>query len=91
MSGLLFFLIAGLGAASARAGSEFATDRGWLHFNGYSHHFAADDANDRLLGIGYPFVETRGTRLKVRAYYIPPVRRASDEQLAIQLVWALRR
>lgn len=159
MRRLLFFLIACAVAAHLHAESEFAAHRGWLHLNGYSHHFAVDDANDRLLGIGYthyrrlygrvlpawefdafqdsakkfsgyvghswtlplralscgvtgaimyhrnfaaqnqlktlpvafPFVESRGTGLKVRAYYIPPLRRASDAQLAVQVVWALRR
>jgi hypothetical protein len=137
---------------------EFTEHRGWLHLNGYSHHFAADDANDRLLGIGYthyyhrygrvirawefdafqdsgkkfssylghswtfpfkyfsagitgavmhhrnfaaqnrlkllpvafPFLETRGTLLKARLYYVAPVRRASDHQIALQLMWAIR-
>jgi len=140
------------------AQSEFTAHRGWVHLNGYSHHFAAADANDQLLGLGYthyrqrygrviraweldvfqdsarkfsgyvghswtvpfkhfsagvtgavmyhrnfaaqnklktlpvafPFLETRGTRLKARLYYVAPVRRASDQQIALQLMWASR-
>jgi len=33
-----------------------------------------------------PFVETRGYRYKLRIYYVPPVRRRSDHQVALQLL-----
>jgi hypothetical protein len=36
----------------ARAAPEFTQTRGWLHLNGYTHHFAAPDANDQLWGAG---------------------------------------
>ena len=139
--------------------AEFSDARGWLHVNGYSWHFAANDANDRLLGAGatyytgrlgawhtgweadvfqdsgrklsayagrswtrpttyfslgltaavmyhrnfaaqnslrllpvaFPFLETRGTRLKARLYYVPPVRSPSDHQVALQLLVPLFR
>lgn len=139
---------------SASAQPEFTDRHGWLHLNGYAHHFAVNDANDHLLGLGYtqyrrtygrvipawevdafqdsgkkfaayvghswtvpfryfsagltgaimyhhnfaahnrlktmpvafPYLETRGTRLKARLYYVPPVRRASDEQVALQVM-----
>jgi hypothetical protein len=155
---LLSCLVFAATACSAVAQSEFSEYRGWLHVNGYSHHFAAKDANDNLLGLGFtqyrrrygrvipawefdafqdsgkrlstyvghswtvpfkrasvgvtgalmyhrnfaaqnrlsvlpvafPFVETRGTRVKARVYYVPPVRRASDQQLAVQLMCPLR-
>lgn len=129
--------------------------RGFLHVNGYTYHFAAPDANDKLFGVGFtwytgswgrfqtaweadvyrdsafelsgyvghswtvpfriasvgatgalmyhrnfakqnryrvlpvalPFVETTLFRgVKLRAYYIPPVRSRSDEQIAVQLL-----
>lgn len=143
-----------LGSVSVRAQAELSEVRTWIHLNGYTHHFAASDANNRLFGLGFthydrnygrvraawegdlfqdsackpsgylgrswtfpvpfvslgvtgavmyhrnfaaqnryrllpvalPFLETRGGRLKVRAYYVPPVRRASDEQIALQLM-----
>jgi hypothetical protein len=158
---IALLLLVGFGALhSLPAQAEFSDHRGWLHLNGYSHHFAASDANDRLLGIGFthyrrlygrvlpawefdmfqdsgqkfsayighswtvpfewfsagitgaimyhrnfaaqnklrtlpvafPFIETRGTRLKVRLYYVPPVRSASDQQIALQLMlpWTRR-
>jgi hypothetical protein len=43
-----------------------------------------------VLPVGLPFLETRGQRLKFRAYYIPPLRSASDNQIAIQLLAAWR-
>jgi hypothetical protein len=154
---LFLSVLACASIGAARAQPEFAQQRGWLHVNGYTHHFAVDDANDRLFGLGltyygrlhgriipawefdafqdsakklstyvgrswtiplryvsvgvtgalmyhrnfssqnrlrvlpvaFPFLETRGTRLKARLYYIAPARRASDEQIAIQLMWAL--
>jgi len=152
----VFFLMGLVLAAPLGAQAEFTKHRGWVHLNGYSHHFAVEDANDQLLGIGYthyrrlyghvipawefdafqdsgkklstyvghswtfplkyfsagltgavmyhrnfaahnrmstlpvafPFLETRGENLKARLYYVPPVRRASDQQVALQLMWA---
>lgn len=156
---VVFFLIGLAFATRLGAQAEFTRHHGWIHLNGYSHHFAADDANDQLLGLGYthyrrrygpvipawefdvfqdsgkklstyvghswtvpfkhlsagvtaavmyhrnfaahnrlstapvafPFLESRSERLKVRVYYIPPVRRASDQQIAVQILWAIRR
>jgi hypothetical protein len=133
--------------------------RGWLHLNGYTHHFTASDCNDRLFGLGgtwytrsrgrmltafeadvfqdsarkpsayvghswtapfrfgsvgvtgalmyhrnfktqnnwrllpvaLPFAETRLGGVKVRAYYVPPLRNASDHQIALQLMVPLAR
>lgn len=155
--GLMLFLL--VGAASLRADQEFTANRGWLHVNGYSHHLAAPDANDALLGFGFtyyrrgygrflpawegdvfqdsarkpsvylghswtmptrrvsfgvtaalmyhrnfaayhsagimpvafPFLETRGSRVKARVYYIPPIRKASDQQIAVQIMAPLFR
>lgn len=42
-----------------------------------------------ILPVALPFVETGVRRVKVRIYYIPPVRRASDEQIAVQLMVGL--
>ena len=146
-------------ACSELPAAEFTRTRGWLHANGYSRHFSADDANDRLLGLGFtyytgrrgtwhtawegdvfrdsgrkvagyvgyawtrptnwvsfgvtaalmhhrnfaahnslrilpvalPFLETRGERIKARIYYIPPIRRPSDHQVAVQLLLPLLR
>ena len=39
-----------------------------------------------VLPVVLPFAETRGQRLKFRIYYVPPVRRATDEQLAVQMM-----
>lgn len=155
----LFFLFLLVGhTLPLIAESEFSEARGWLHLNGYSHHFAVRDANDQLLGVGYthyrrrygriipawefdafqdsgkkfsayvghswtfpfqyfsagltgaimyhrnfaaqnrmntlpvafPFLETRGARLKARLYYVPPVRRASDQQIALQFMLPIR-
>jgi hypothetical protein len=138
----------------ARAAPEFSQTRGWLHLNGYTHHFDAPGANDQLWGAGFtwytrtygamvtaweadvfqdsgrklcayaggslttptrwgnfgvtgalmyhrnfakqtpmkilpvalPFWETRGERLKLRIYYIPPVRSRTDQQISFQLL-----
>ena len=156
---LVIFLTACAALAPLRAQDEFTQARGWLHLNGYSHHFAAADANDQLLGFGFthyrrrygrvlpaweldlfqdsarklstygghswtvpferfsvgataalmyhrnfatqnqlrilpvafPFIETRGTRLKARLYYVAPVRNASDQQIAVQIMFPLWR
>jgi hypothetical protein len=40
--------------------------------------------------VGLPFVETRGDALKLRFYYVPPVRSPSDHQVAVQLLAAWR-
>src|SRR3954464_10992551 len=35
------------------ANAEFTQTRGWLHVNGYTHHFDAPGANDQLWGAGF--------------------------------------
>ncbi|HVS51803.1 MAG TPA: hypothetical protein VHD62_05555 [Opitutaceae bacterium] len=128
--------------------------RGWLHLDGYTHHFDAPGAESRILGVGFtwyvrrfgvpataweadlfqdsacklsgyagrswtlplplgnigvtgalmyhrnfaaqnrwrvlpvalPFWELSGRTLKLRAYYIPPVRSRHDEQIALQVL-----
>src|SRR5262245_16473477 len=42
-----------------RAAPEFTQTRGWLHLNGYSHHFDAPDANDQLWGAGFTWYARR--------------------------------
>lgn len=144
----------------AQAKPEFTQFRTWLHVNGYTYHFAAPGANDRLLGVGFtrymprrhfvirawegdlfqdsgrrlsgyvgqswtvptrlvslgltgavmyhrnfashnrlwtlpvafPFLEAGGPRVKARLYYVIPARRASDQQVALQLMlpWSFR-
>lgn len=54
---------------SLRAQAEFTAHRGWLHLNGYSHHFAVDDANDQLLGVGYTLYRRRHGRV-IRAWEV---------------------
>jgi hypothetical protein len=139
--------------------SDTVLPRGWVHLNGYSHHFTAKNCNDQLLGVGatwytkrhgrvlraweadvfqdsarepsayighswtrtfrlgslgvtgalmyhrnfasqnewrllpvaLPFAETRLGRVNVRAYYVPPVRNASDHQVALQVLVPLFR
>lgn len=134
--------------------------RGWLHLNGYSHHFDAPDANDQLFGVGLtwyvkkfgrpvqaweldvfrdsgrklsgyvgrswslplgrhalvgvtgalmyhrnfarynnasimpvglPFLEVGNRAVRARAYYVPPLRKASDHQIALQVMLPLWR
>jgi hypothetical protein len=154
-----FVLIFFAAATTLFAAPEFTDHRGWLHLNGYTHHFAASDANDQLFGLGFthyrrsygrvlpawefdafqdsgrklsayfghswtfpfrhfsvgvtgaimyhrnfksqnklgtlpvafPFIETRGSRIKARLYYVAPVRNASDQQIALQLMFPLWR
>ncbi len=148
-----FLLCVGL-VAALRASPELTESRGWLHLNGYTHHFDAPGANDDLYGAGFtwytrrygplataweadvfedsgkklcgyvghswtlplqfgsvgvtgalmyhrnfvkqtptrvlpvalPFLETRGERVKLRVYYIPPVRSRHDQQISFQLL-----
>jgi len=142
---------------STASAQEFSERPLWLHLNGYTHHFAASDANDRLFGVGLtwqgvsrgrtatafeadlfkdsdrklscyvgaswryafrpiavgitgalmyhrnftkhndwgvlpvalPFCETRGRAMKLRLYYIPPIRDPDDHQLSVQLMLPL--
>jgi hypothetical protein len=144
-------------AASSHATPEISETRGWLHLDGYTHHFDAPGANDRLFGLGFtwyvrrfsipivawegdvfedsackpsgyfgqswafpsrlgnfgvtgalmyhrnfvsqtrwrvlpvalPFWETHGSRMKLRVYYIPPVRSRHDHQVSVQLLLPL--
>jgi len=39
--------------------------------------------------VALPYLESRGTRYKVRLYYVPPIRRSSDHQVALQLMLPL--
>lgn len=143
-------LFAGVGNACAQENPA----RGWLHLNGYTHHFEAPDANDNLLGVGatwyvkkwgriaraweadlfqdsgrklsgyvgqsltyrgrfanagvtaalmyhrnfakqnrwsvlpvaLPYAELPLGKFSLRAYYIPPLRRGSDQQIAFQVL-----
>ena len=50
----------------------------------YHRNFAAENRL-RTLPVAFPFLEFE-CRFKVRIYYVPPVRRASDEQVAVQLL-----
>jgi len=53
-----FFLA--LGVFLRAAGEpEFTYHRGWLHLNGYSHHFEARDANAKLFGGGFTWYSAR--------------------------------
>ncbi|MEO5958861.1 MAG: hypothetical protein ABIZ49_03105, partial [Opitutaceae bacterium] len=45
-------------SAHAQEEKERIRAQGWLHLNGYSHHFAAPDANARLLGTGVTWYRT---------------------------------
>src|SRR3954464_12176476 len=51
MRGLLTvaFLV---GFLSPNTRADDSRARGWIHLNGYTHHFAAPDANDNLFGLG---------------------------------------
>jgi hypothetical protein len=128
--------------------------RGWLHLDGYTHHFNAPDANDDIFGLGFtwynrqwdqvvgawetdvfrdsgcrlsayagyswtyrtnavnvgitgalmyhcnfaaqnrlrvlpvglPFAELPLKKFSLRAYYIPPVRSRTDQQIAFQVL-----
>lgn len=147
-------------AVAAEPGARTAEPerRAWIHLNGYSHHFSADGANDRLWGAGFtlrrsdrhglrrawetdvfldsgrrpaayagqswavqrrpvsfgatgaimhhrnfskqnrlktmpvalPFLEFGSRAIKLRLYYVPPVRSPSDHQVAIQLLVPIR-
>lgn len=129
----------------------------WLHLNGYSHHFAAPDANSKLWGVGFssrtrsdgtllwswegdvfsdsackpsayvgkaaavrmgpsllgvtgaamyhrnfraenrlrvlpvafPFWEIGSKTMRTRIYYVPGLRRRTDEQIAVQFMLSL--
>lgn len=53
----------------------------------YHRNFKAQ--NDLgVLPVAFPFLETRGRHLKLRVYYVAPVRKASDEQFAAQVMFA---
>jgi hypothetical protein len=47
--------------ATAHAAPE--TARRWIHLNGYTHHFAAPDANDQLFGAGLTWYAQPSQRL----------------------------
>jgi hypothetical protein len=51
----------------------------------YHRNFLAEDSLG-VLPVAFPYLETRGRGLKLRVYYVAPVRRASDEQVAVQLM-----
>jgi hypothetical protein len=79
---------------SAYAGYAWTVPTSYFSFGGtaavmYHRNFKSQD-RFRILPVFLPFAETRGERLKFRLYYLPPVRRASDEQIAVQLMlpWA---
>src|SRR5215212_6920637 len=44
-------------------GADMARARGWLHANGYTHHFAAPGANDNILGAGFTWYTWRSENL----------------------------
>jgi hypothetical protein len=53
----------------------------------YHRNFKAQ--NDLgVLPVAFPYLETRGKFVKLRVYYVAPVRKASDEQVAAQLLFA---
>lgn len=56
----------------------------------YHRNFIAED-RFRILPVAVPFLEIGGRKLKARVYYVPPVRRASDEQICVQLLIPLWR
>jgi hypothetical protein len=47
--------------------------------------------NAGVLPVGLPYWETPGRSLRLRFYYVPGMRNASDHQIAIQLLAPLRR
>jgi hypothetical protein len=47
--------------------------------------------NAGILPVGLPYWETPGSGARLRFYYIPAMRNASDHQIAIQLLTPLRR
>ena len=51
----------------------------------YHRNFAKHN-NLRLLPVALPYVELPLRKLSVRAYYVPPVRSASDNQIALQVL-----
>jgi hypothetical protein len=51
----------------------------------YHRNFAAQN-RWRVLPVALPFVELPLRRISLRAYYIPPVRSASDQQIAVQIL-----
>ncbi len=51
----------------------------------YHRNFVAEN-RFRTLPVAFPFLETGTHKFKIRVYYVPPVRRASDEQVAVQLL-----
>lgn len=54
----------------------------------YHRNFVAED-RFRILPVAVPFVEFGTRKVKLRVYYVPPVRRASDEQVCIQVLLPL--
>jgi len=82
-------------ADSARKLSAYAGYSVALPFHGvavgataaimYHRNFVAENRY-RTLPVAFPFLEAGTRKFKVRLYYVPPVRRASDEQFAVQLL-----
>jgi len=56
---MLGVLLAINGSLRASGDPEFTYHRGWLHLNGYTHHFEVHDANAKLLGGGFTWYSTK--------------------------------
>jgi hypothetical protein len=75
---------------SAYAGHSWTIPTRHLSFGAtgaimYHRNFASQN-DARLLPVAFPFIETRGSRWKARVYYVVPLRNASDQQIAFQLM-----
>lgn len=55
----------------------------------YHHDFASQNKY-LTLPVVIPFLETHGRSLKLRIYYVPPVRNPTDQQVAAQLLLLFR-
>jgi len=51
----------------------------------YHRNFASRNRLS-VMPVALPYWETRGRWLRMRVYYVPPVRRASDQQIAFQIL-----
>src|SRR5688500_7465622 len=61
---LTIILLLALGPASRDAlAAETVRARGWLHANGYTHHFSAPDTNANLFGAGFSWYTWRSEHL----------------------------
>lgn len=59
MKRLVAMLLFVLGPVLVWGTPELTDTRGWLHLNGYTHHFDAPGANDNIFGVGFTWYDRR--------------------------------